>query len=167
MEEEQSMQGNLEINKKEGYVTVSVNPKIYPLDVVLSAAYMFTEKYYVLIDGDPNEELVVELRFKNKTENLEHLGRDFNNELVNYANYVVQAIKNEELRRAILNRVLLTNTVIQTSKTSNEGCGEENSDYLEQKAKPWKFEDTEKIMRPWEEKYGKSKNKQGEERSSP
>lgn len=167
MEEEVSMQGNFEINKKEGYILVSVNPKIYPLDVVLSSAYMFTEKYYMLIDGDPNEEIIVELRPKNKKEDLEQIGRKFNNELINYANYVVQAIKNEELRRAILNRVLLTNTSTQTIPPVNEGSAKESSNYLEQEAKPWKFDDAEEIMKPWEEKYGKSKNKQGEERSSP
>ena len=155
MDEEVSMQGNLEINKKDGCVLISVNPKIYPVDVVLSSAYIFTDKCYVLVDGDPNEEIIVELRPKNKEENIEIIGRDFNNELINYANYAVQAIKNERLREAILNRVLLTNSVEKNEDATN--------DYLEKEAKPWKFDDPEGIAKPWEEKYGKDKNKQSKE----
>jgi len=136
------MQGNLEINKKEGLVMVSVNPKIYPLDVVLSSGYIFLDNCYVLIDGDPEEEIIVELRPK-KTTDLESLGRDFNNELVSYANYAVQAIKNERLREAIINRVMQTNSV----------------DVPETESKPW-FDDPEGIAVPWEEKYGdKAKTK--------
>jgi His-Xaa-Ser system protein HxsD len=157
MDEELSMQGNLEINKKEGYVLVSVNPKIYPVDVVLSSAYIFTDNCYVLVDGDPNEEIIVELRPKDKKEDIEIIGRNFNNELINYANYAVQAIKNERLREAILNRVLLTNSVEKTGEVI------ENKDYLEKEAKPWKFDDPEKIAVPWDEKYGESKNKQSKE----
>lgn len=154
MEEELTMQGNLEINKKECYVLVSVNPKIYALDVVLSSAYNFIDNCYVLVDGDPIEELVVELRPKDKSRDVEELGRDFNNELINYANYAVQALKNAKLREAILNRVLSTQ--------SSEKIDSDSSDYLEKEAKPWKFEDTEKISVPWEEQDGKDKNKQNE-----
>lgn len=110
MEEGLSMQGNLEVNKKEGFVFVSINPKIYPVDVVLSAAYVFTDKCYVLLDGDPKDEIIVELRPKSQNEDLEKVGREFNNELIHYANYAVQAIKNSKIREAILQRVLLTNS---------------------------------------------------------
>ncbi|MCG2718332.1 MAG: hypothetical protein L6408_05800 [Nanoarchaeota archaeon] len=158
MDEEISMQGNLEINQKEGCVIISVNPKIYPLDVVLSSAYIFTDNYYVLVDGDPNEEIMVELRPKDSDKDLQKLGRDFNNELINYANYAVQSIRNEQLRGAILNRVLLTNNV-----TPNDSVKCNTNDYLEKEAKPWQFEDPEKIAVPWDEKYGESKDKQNKE----
>ena len=151
------MQGNLEINKKECCVLVSVNPKIYPVDVVLSSAYVFTDSCYVLVDGDPNEEIIVELRPKDKKEDIEKIGRNFNNELVNYANYAVQAIKNENLREAILNRVLLTNSFERTEEAIEE------DNYLEKEEKPWDFDDPEEIAVPWDEKYGKSNNKQSKE----
>ncbi|MFH0979236.1 MAG: hypothetical protein V1837_08130 [Candidatus Woesearchaeota archaeon] len=99
-----------EINKEEGYVIVSVNPKIYPLDVVLSAAYLFTENNYVLLDGDPKDELIVEIRPKEKAD-LEKVGMEFNNELIRYANYAVAAIKNQKLREAIISRVMMTNSL--------------------------------------------------------
>ncbi|MBT3407264.1 hypothetical protein HN415_01130 [Candidatus Woesearchaeota archaeon] len=151
------MQGNMEINKKEGYVMLSVNPKIYPLDVVLSSAYIFTENNYLLVDGDPEEELVVELRPKDKKSDLKVLANEFNNELINYASYAVQVIKNDQFRTAMINRVLLTNSKEPTADEFDlddkiEPWVEKDED------KPW-FDDPEGIAVPWEEKYG-DKNKE-------
>ena len=167
MEEEMSMQGNLEINKKDNYVLISVNPKIYPVDVVLSSAYVFTDSCYVLVDGDPNEEIIVELRPK-KQEDIEKIGRDFNNELVNYANYAVQAIKNSRLREAILNRVLLTNSV-QAEDEFNEIAPQQPSEPFEEPEslnEPENIDDPLEIAKPWEEKYGKEEPIKAEEEPS-
>ena len=57
---------NMEINKEEGYALISINPKIYPLDVVYSAVYILLDKAYIVIDGDPEEEIIVEIRSKEK-----------------------------------------------------------------------------------------------------
>jgi len=111
------MQGNLEIS--ENSVLISINPKIYPLDVIMSSAYIFLDSCYVLVDGDPKEEIIVELRLK-ENENPEELGRKFNNELINYANYTIQAMKNQNLREAVVNRVLMTNTLEKTCPDSTE-----------------------------------------------
>ena len=50
----------------DGYITVSVNPKIYPLEIVYSASYVLLDKAYVMIDGDPAKEIIIELRPKDK-----------------------------------------------------------------------------------------------------
>jgi len=100
---------NLEIDKKGDYLIVSINPKIYPLEVIYSAAYVFLDRAYLTIDGNPEEEIFVQMKPKGK-ENLEKLGLEFNNELVNYSVYVVQATRNQPLRKAIIERALLTNT---------------------------------------------------------
>jgi len=171
MEEEMSMQGNLEINKKDNYVLVSVNPKIYPVDVVLSSAYIFTDSCYILVDGDPNEEIIVELRPKDKKGEVEKIGRDFNNELVNYANYAVQAIKNSRLREAILNRVLLTNSV-QAGDEFNEIASQQPSEPFEEADKSLNepdevIDDPLEIAKPWEEKYGEESVKTEETPAEP
>lgn len=151
------MEGNLDIREKEGYVWVSVNPKIYHLDVVYSATYMFIEKCYVMIDGDPQEEIIVELRPKEKTD-LKKLGREFNSELVNYAHYAAQCIRTAQLRETILKRVLLTNDPESVQKKNSiEGLGKDTKFWKES------VEDTEEIVVPWEEKYGKGKSKQSKE----
>lgn len=137
---------NMEISKKEGHVTVTVNPRIYPLDVVYSAAYTFLDKAYVLIDGDPQKELKVELKPKGDC-SLENLGREFNNELLNYAFFKKRADENKEVRTAIIQRALLTNDPSVVEEFLDEDADDE--EYLE---------DPKGIAVPWEEKYQKSED---------
>lgn len=94
----------------EDHCLISLNPQIYPLDVIYTTSYVFTDRAYVLIDGEPNEEIIVELKPKTK-EDLEILAREFNNELLNYVSYKEHKNKNEEVRKTILQRVLLTNDI--------------------------------------------------------
>jgi His-Xaa-Ser system protein HxsD len=117
------MEDNIEVNKNKGNVIVSVNPKVYGLDTIFSAAYIFIDKAFVIVDGDPNEEIIVQLKAKNKKEDLEKLGREFNNELINYSFYNIQTIKNMPIRAAIVQRAFKTHI----------GEAEEN---LEKTAKP-------------------------------
>lgn len=176
-------QPNVEIDSKRGCVRISVNPKIYPLDVVMSSGYIFTEKNYVFLDGDPNEELIVELIPKEKSE-LSKLGMEFNNELVNYATYAVQEIKNHDLRKSILDRVLMTNCPASMPYEEGSSQHENFNDFPDSRLEPWNssspedgfgsgrdaftgdkegeagdegwaFDDPEGIAVPWEEKYGK------------
>lgn len=108
-EKKASAINNMEVNKKAGFVLVSLNPKIYPLDIVYSAAYAMIDKVWVIIDGHPEEEIFVELKPKQKM-SLEELGRLFNEELLNYAFYKTMAQQNKEVREAIIKRAFLTNT---------------------------------------------------------
>ncbi len=90
-------------------VELVVNPKVYSLDVVYSAAYVFLDKAYVLLDGDPKKKIIVRLKPK-KEADLENLGLEFMNELVNYSDYSKRAEKTKALRELILKRALLTNS---------------------------------------------------------
>lgn len=125
---------NLEINKEDRFVLVSINPKIYPLNVIYSAAYMFIDRAYVMIDGDPESKVIVELRPKKSLEDLNKLGGDFNNELLHYAVYETQSKESSMIRAVLMKRVLLTNTGDQTEED-------------------W-FENPEGITIPWEEDQG-------------
>ena len=132
---ETSVVNNLEIHKKENYVLVSINPVIYPLQVVYSAAYTLMDRAYIIIGGDPREEIIVELRPMEK-EDLEQLGRELNNELLNYAVYAVHSARNQGVRDAIVQRAFATNDV-EPSKAE----GKEESDVIKDPlgiAKPWK-----------------------------
>jgi len=111
---------NLEVRKDKNQIIVSVNPKIYPLDIVMSAAYIFIDKAYVIVDGDPNEELFVFLKTKDKSINLEELGREFNNELINYSFYAAQTIKNMPIREAIIQRAFFTHSADDADSGANK-----------------------------------------------
>lgn len=86
-----------------------INPKIYPLELVYSAAYIMIDKAFILLDGDPEKEIIAEIRKKKEDQDLKDLVREFNEELLNYAVYKEQSEKNKELREIILKRALLSN----------------------------------------------------------
>ena len=75
------VEGNLEVHPD--FALLALNPALFPLPVVYAASRKVLDKVYVLIDGDPNEEIVVELRQKKKGVKLLDIGRDFGNLLLN------------------------------------------------------------------------------------
>lgn len=117
---------NVQINKKENFVLIDVNSKIYPLEIVYSAAYVFLDRAYILIDGDPEDKLLVELRLK-KTGDLEKLAMEFNNELVNYAVYAVQALRTQGVRDALVQKIFAANTESAEATGAVEACVEEDT----------------------------------------
>ncbi len=135
--------GNLEIDKKEGVVRVSINPKIYALSVIYGAAHAFTRDAYVLLDGDEEIEIIAELKPMEKGKNLEELGRRFCNRLLSYQVYKQKMKENETVRNLILYRALFTNGTLSVDDTEKEKNNNE--------------QDPEKIAVPWEE-TNKDKN---------
>ena len=140
------MESNLKIEN--GSVILSINPKLYNLETVYSAAYVFLDKAYVLLNGDPKKEVLVSLKPKGK-ERLEKIGREFLNELINYADYQKRAEQTKKVREMLLQRALITNDP-PTVQNDNEFDDvmeelEDDEDYLD---------DPEGIAIPWEEKYG-------------
>lgn len=159
----QSQKSTMEIHRKENCVVISISPKIYSLDVVYSAAYVFLDKAYILLSGEPKKEIMVELRPKEKRNEIEKLGREFSNELINYAFYKKQSEKNAPIRQAILQRALLTSELQPREEEVGkiEEIGEKefersDADYLE---------DPEGIAVPWEEKYGKKAKSKKEKKA--
>lgn len=145
------MRDNIEVTKDS--VILSINPKLYALETVYSAAYVFLDRAYVLLDGDPKKEIIVKLKSKKK-EDLEKLGLEFLNELINYSDYQKRSEQTKKIREILLQRALITNdpSIIQADKEFNdeiEGL-DDDEDFLD---------DPEGIAIPWEEKYGKKSKK--------
>ncbi len=134
---------SIKIDEKDNSVLIYVNPEIYPLDVIYSAAYVFLDSCYILLDGDSKREIIVKLNLKNKmkTGRLYEFGKEFFNELLSYAFYKSQAEKNFAIRQAILQSALFTPE--EDLKDTND----DSDDFIE---------DPEGIAIPWEEKYGKN-----------
>jgi len=107
---EPKLLGNFEIHEKKGKVKIYINQKFFSLDIIYSVSYLFTNNYYVLIDGDPKDEIFVEIKPKKPgKEPLEQIGRKFNNELINYSSYFIQKEHNKKMRDEIFKRVMITN----------------------------------------------------------
>lgn len=141
---------------------LSINPKLYSLETVYSAAYVFLDRAYILLDGDPKKEILVRLKPKEK-EDLNKLGGEFFNELINYADYQKRAEQTKKIREVLLQRALITNdpSIIQDNITEdNDELDDvtdlEDDDYLD---------DPEGIAIPWEEKYGDKAKKKDESKA--
>ena len=103
------------ICRKEGVARISVNPNIYSMDVIYSAAHAFTKECYVLLDGDIKTRIIVELK-PFEAQNLEELGRNFLNRLLSYQIYRQKRSENEKIRNLLLYRALAANSDIALVK---------------------------------------------------
>ena len=145
------MEDNIKISQDS--VVVNINPKLYSLDAVYSAAYVFLDRAYVILDGDPKSEILVRLKPK-KEEDLETLGLEFSNELINYCDYQKRSAETKKIREMLLERALITNdpSVIPDNEFNDiMNDLEEDGDFLD---------DPEGIAVPWEEKYGNDADKE-------
>lgn len=112
-------------------VVLSINPKVYDLEVVYSASYVFLDKSYVLLDGDPNKEIIVKLKLKEKGD-LNKLGYEFFNELLNYSDYKKRSEQTKEIREMILQRSLLTNDLLISDQKEEDFTDEEFDKLVEE-----------------------------------
>jgi His-Xaa-Ser system protein HxsD len=97
---------NFELNEKRQTALVSVNPKIYPLSAVFSAAYSMLDKAFVVLDGNPETEIVVSLKPR-LNQPLEQLARQFNDELISSAVNQSESKKTRLLRDEIIKQAFL------------------------------------------------------------
>ena len=132
MTEEDSILDNIEIHKN--FAIISVNPKMYPLSVIYSAAYWLLDRVHVLIDGDPETEVLVEIRPKKEQKvDLKKIGYEFNDELINYSVYTVQATRNKKLREMIVENALAGNLKGSQQFNQPQNSQTQRCDYPQQK----------------------------------
>ena len=174
---------NIHTVENENCVIVSVNTKIYPLDVIYSASYVFLDRAYILLDGEPNKVVTVRMVPKEGYD-LKKMGMEFNNELLNYSLYKRQSEKNAAIRQAIIQRAIITGETASDIGLNIPEFKESDADYLEDPegiAVPWEeksrkekshenkesaesLENPDEIAIPWEEKFEKEKSSKGSKR---
>lgn len=71
---------NIETIKDERKVVVSINPNIYPISVIMNAAYKFVDDFWVSVGGTI-EKIEVTIETKKET-NLKEIGKRFNEEII-------------------------------------------------------------------------------------
>ena len=142
------MEDNIKIDGNE--VVLKINPKLYSLETIYSAAYVFLDRVYVILDGDSEKEVLVKLKPK-KEVNLKEIAGEFFNELINYADYQKRAEKTKKIREVLLQRAIITNdpSIVKDDEIDKMLEDEDDADYLD---------DPEGIAIPWEEKYVNKKN---------
>jgi His-Xaa-Ser system protein HxsD len=142
-----------QIDQNKNQITFWLNTKTYPLEAIYSAAYVFLDRAYIYLDGDPKKEIMVSLKGKTKLtkKGLENLVGEFHNELLNYLLRVEIAKRNQKIREYIVATALVSSLPVE-SLTSSYQLPEE---ILKE---DWK-KDPLGIAVPWEEKYNKKINK--------
>jgi hypothetical protein len=94
--------------KADGWVKIEVNTKVYPLQTIYSAGYVFMDKAYLYLDTAGKDNVSVWLRPKAKGIDLDKLGLEFLQELLNYAHYFASLKVNAESVKALLQRALFS-----------------------------------------------------------
>lgn len=96
------------LTKGKDYVKLPVDLKLYPLNTVYSAGYVFLDRAYIYLDKDTDSKICVWLFPKDKKEDYDKLGMDFYNELINYANYFTGLKANSETLKMLMQRTLFS-----------------------------------------------------------
>jgi len=137
-----------QINPKENQIVFWLNSKTYPLEAIYSTAYVFLDRAYVYLDGDPAKRIVVSLKSKEKLnkKQLEVLTGEFHNELLNYLLRVEIAKRNKKIRDFVVGTALVS--------TLTEELLTQPAEIETSKDDSW-IEDPLGIAVPWEEKFGK------------
>ncbi len=137
-----------------GFFQINLDPELYPLDVITSAAYSYLDKAYIFLSGDKNKEIIVNLKPKNETFNKEKITLEFSEALLNYLEYKNNYNNNKEIRQMILQRAIVTNDpeMLEENFPNKELSDDEFKDLF----KGEDLEEIENIAMPWEEKYKKN-----------
>lgn len=133
---------------------MEVNTSIYPLDVIYSVAYIFLDKYYISLDGDPKNIIRLSLTPKDKNLDSEKIESEVNNFLITYSFYKNQSSKNSSLRQMMLQAALFASEEVETAQDTNT---KEDIELPEELKDADYLEDPEGIAIPWEIKYKKNK----------
>jgi hypothetical protein len=94
--------------KLDDWVKVPVNLKVYPLQSVHSAGYVFMDRAHIRLEEEKKDLVAVWLKAKNGTQDLQKLALDFSDELLNYAHYFSSLKINAENMKVLLQRALFS-----------------------------------------------------------
>ncbi|MFW5746599.1 MAG: hypothetical protein ACOCWQ_03545 [Nanoarchaeota archaeon] len=101
----------MEYNEEEKTLLLSLNPQIYTVATIMAAAYVFLDRAYILLDGEPDGEIIVEFKLQEESsdpeEKLKEVAHQFFNELIQHAVYTEQTRRNAAVKSAIYQRALL------------------------------------------------------------
>lgn len=144
------------INKKNNEVVFNLSQKVYSLDAILGAAYLFIDRAYVFLDCDGRESIVVHFKGKKKLlkKEMESLAGEFQNELLNQTLRVKISKKNQKIREYIVQQALYPGAAVQESSPPTD-LDKELDEILKEAESGDYGDDPLGIAVPWEEKHNK------------
>ena len=94
--------------QENGWIKVSVDLKVYPLQSIHSAGYVFMDRAHVKLEEEKKDVVAVWLKPKKDPKDLEKLALEFSDELLNYAHYFSTLKTNAENMKILLQRALFS-----------------------------------------------------------
>ena len=134
------------INKimpKNNNAKILLDLKVYPLEAIYGAAYVFVDRAYIFLDQPTKDTVEVSLKPKGdvKAKTADSIKGEFLNELLNYTLRLSLAKYNKKIREYIIERALYAS--VQSDEPAFDA----------------EFDDPLGIAVPWEEKYGETAKK--------
>ena len=125
---------NFEFNQKINSITFAINTRIYSLAAVYQAAYLFLDRVYVFLDGDPEIEVKVVMKLKpasvtasayaeasaDRSADLEKIAGEFYNELLNQLLRDKLSESNARIREYIVSAALFNAVPNEVDKILKE-----------------------------------------------
>jgi His-Xaa-Ser system protein HxsD len=139
---------------EQSLVRLTVDTNLYTREAVLGAAYIFTDRCYVLLDAPEKDKLSVELKGRTSLdqEALEVIVGEFGNELLSQTLREVVSRQHQPLIESIVSRNI--GAALGPSQNPAE-IDLSELEALELDDEP--FDDPLGIAVSWEDKYGKNK----------
>jgi hypothetical protein len=94
--------------KEDGWIKVPVDLKLYPLQSVHSAGYVFMDRAHIKLEEEKKDSVAVWLKPKNAGQDLEKVALEFSDELLNYAHYFSSLKINADNMKVLLQRALFS-----------------------------------------------------------
>jgi His-Xaa-Ser system protein HxsD len=141
------MAPDFKIEEKNNRIIITINPRLYSSEAVYGAAYVFLDKAYLFLEGNPQEKILVYIKGKEtlNQKELADLAGDFSNELLNYSLRNRISKDNQKLREYILARAL-------SVTDANDNCKNNPGSNPPQKKQRWKKDPLNTAL-PWDKKY--------------
>ena len=148
------------LKKQSNEVSISVDPKIYPLDAIYGASYNFIDQAYIFLDGDLNKKIDIKLKLKpdvpSKFTNIQEFKKAFLNELLNTTWRYQISQENKNFREFILGTALLGSLgQLNPSEKFFTDTKSVIKELEEEKGNEEELNDPLGIAVPWEEKHKK------------
>jgi His-Xaa-Ser system protein HxsD len=132
-------------------VVIDLAVRLYPLDAVYGACYVFLDRCYIYLDQPEPEKVRVYLKSRDNKSELEALAGEFLNQLLHQALRLRIARQTSQVREMVVGRALLSAEPMGLAGEYDEFF--DSADYLD---------DPLGIAVPWEEKYGKPEEQESD-----
>lgn len=88
--------------------SITVDPKIYSIDVIFRTAYWFTDRFYVFLDRNSDDQIVIEVRTKDASAaNLQDACAEFCNSLIDFRVREMVGKEMAPIREALVTKAFL------------------------------------------------------------